>query len=188
MTKYSDNTLTKENILVLIDNAEKMQFFYKLIINNNIKNVSFLHSNYYTFRQCKKYSFLVKSILLKKEKDIPINQKLSIEEAKNKQLYNHSIKLEQKKIIESLSYNSSQIWIFSGFQYSYLSIQNFLDKNKILFFEIGNFPNKYQSSKSGVNADSDYNHRVKRLRENKSIEKHEIDELIEELFNFRPPM
>jgi len=183
----SSKILTDESILVLIDNAERMFFFCNLIKSNNIKNITFLHSNFYTFIIAQKNPLIANSMLLKREINSTKKNNLSIEEVKNKQPYNYSILSQQSAHIETLSNKSTHIWVFSGFQYSYLAIRSFLDIRKTIFFEIGNFPNKYQSSKVGVNADSDYNLIMEGLRLKYTVQYSEKEYLISKLFNFRPP-
>ena len=179
--------LTKSNVLVLIDDVTRMNFFYDLIKSNKTKNITFLHSNIYTFILSKNNPLILNSILLKREKNNSLNNTLSIEEAKHQKKYNYSISAKQTNLIQSLSKASTQIWIFSGFQYSYLAIKDLLEIKKTIFFEIGNFPNKYQSSKKGVNANSDHNARIQDLKLKQIVTSSEVKDLIAELFHFRPP-
>ncbi len=180
--------LKDEKIFILIDNVERMHFFNGLIINNNIKNVTLLHSNIYTFILSRNNSLIVNSFLLKREENNNrAKSDLSIEETKNKKLYGYSLLSKQSLLIEALSKKSTQIWIFSGFQYAYLVMKPFLEVEKTIFFEIGNFPNKYQSSRIGINAGSDSNLKIQELRDQYHIKQSDIHALIDKLLYFRPP-
>lgn len=179
--------LSSEKILILIDNFEKMSFFYNIIKKNDIRNITFIHSNFYTFKVALKKSPTINSILLKKDKNKCTNMSLSIEEVKNKQLYQYNISEKQSNSIKKLADNANQIWIFSGFQYSYSVIKKFLDKDKTMFFEIGNFPNMYQVSKTGVNADADHDIEMQELRLKHTVKNEDKEILIRKLFDFRPP-
>lgn len=181
--------LSTEKVLILIDNLEKMDFFSKIIKKNNIKNTTLIHTNLYTFKVARQIFPLTNSILLKRYKSINTTTAttISIEEAKNKQLYHYGISKIQGDLINKLSNSTNQIWIFSGFQYSYNVIKKFLDERKTIFFEIGNFPNMYQLSNTGVNADADHDIEMQKLRLKKTIKNEDKEILINKLFNFRPP-
>lgn len=181
--------LTTEKVLILIDNAEKMDFFCKIIKKNNIKNITFIHSNLYTFKKAQNKFPLIDSILLKKDRSKSANRNSSpsIEEAKNKKIYRYNISDKQASTLKKLSDSTNQIWIFSGFQYSYNVIKNILDIDKTIFFEIGNFPNMYQFSKTGVNANANHNIEIQKLRLAHTVKNEDKEALINKLFNFRPP-
>jgi len=169
-----------KKIHLLIDNNTRLSFFSRVIQNENVKPIIVYHSNIYTWIKAKLIGFPGKQLLLSRKETFSIRKRKSIEEVKS----GHTIKYSINASTIEKTTNNDILWIFSGFQFSALELSKLY--KTIRYFEIANFPNKYQSSYAGVNADSDYTTTLLKLNNLENISQREIEELKESLINFRP--
>ncbi|WP_245688524.1 hypothetical protein [Vibrio sonorensis] len=77
------------------------------------------------------------------------------------------------------------LWVFSGFQFSAMELAQLYNSTR--YFEIANFPNKYQSSYKGVNADADHDKKVRSLSSSHTITQEDMSGLVNLLNHYRPP-
>lgn len=181
------NMLFKKNIIVLIDDFERYLFFKDILNKYSVKNVTFLHVALYTYIFAKNDSGLVyssKNILLRGEKS-SLMRDLSIDEVKLGYRVRTELIINTVKVLEESFSDYDHILIFKGFQYSFYSLHRFLNEEKTIFFEIANFPKKFQWSISGVNADSDHSLRVSQVSE--FISDEQVESLRDLLFTYIPP-
>ncbi len=178
--KRCDMMTNEKKIHLLIDNNARLSFFSRVLQNENIKPIVVYHSNLYTWLKAKLIDFPGKQLLLSRKETCSTRKRKSIEEVKSGRTIKYSI---NASTIEKAT-NNDILWVFSGFQFSALELSKLY--NTVRYFEIANFPNKYQSSYAGVNADSDYTTTIIKLNNSENISQSEIKELKESLINFRP--
>ncbi|MGF1745859.1 hypothetical protein [Vibrio minamisatsumaniensis] len=172
----------KKKVHILIDNASRLDFFQRVLNNENTTPSCVFHSNIYTYVLAKTKKHPGSHILLRQSKVKKNTAQSSIEEIKGQREYQYGINISNfKKLVEP----SDELWVFSGFQYVALEIKT--THHNIRYFEIANFPNKYQSSYTGVNADADHNHKIEELRTTHTVTPREIELLKTQLLTFRPP-
>lgn len=172
----------KKIIHILIDNATRLEFFQRVLNNENTIPCCVLHSNLYSYVLAKAQKYPGNHILLRQSKAKKNKVPLSIEEIKGQRGYQYGINLVNfNKLIGS----NDELWVFSGFQYVALEIKAV--HNNVRYFEIANFPNKYQSSYTGINADADHNHKIEELRKTHTVTPREVERLKTKLLTFRPP-
>lgn len=138
-------------IAVLIDNRERLEFFSRRVLEARGKEFVFLHASLYSFLISKTLDLggCVEHILLKSKATRRVFN--CIEYYKGN--------FNRFPIIEMGSIGSIEfevLWIFNGFQSVALQLKAGLKFKDICFFEIGNFPNKFQCNRYGVNADAVY--------------------------------
>lgn len=171
-----------KTVHILIDNAVRLHFFQLVLNNENITPSFVFHSNLYTYALAKIKRLSGKHILLKQSKTKKKAKQSSIEEIKGKREHNYGINLNNfKKLVRT----NDELWIFSGFQYAALEMKAI--HHNIRYFEIANFPNKYQSSYTGINADADHNNQILKLRKKYFVAQKDVAQLKSQLLNFRPP-
>lgn len=167
------------NLHVLIDNNTRLEFFNRVFLTEKTMPTIVYHSNLYTWLKAKFNNHPGQQTLLKRKNNNRLSIRSSIEEVKQNKCINYGI---DKQNINS---KDSTLWVFSGFQFSALElIPNY---KSVRYFEIANFPNKYQSSVKGVNADADYNESIKTLRKTQKVSSKDIEQLKSLLLGFRPP-
>ena len=182
-------------LCILVDNDVRYDFFKTILLSYNPCNILFLHASYYTYRLSKQNALVGQHILLKrssrKSNHCDIASRVSIQEYKGyidrkttMSIYSHT-SLE-KLIIE---YKIANIWVFSGFQFSWYKLQetcsqNLLNKLNIIYFEIGNFPNKFQCGLGGVNADNISLRSVQSI--SYDIEEEDSQKLFNSIIKFQP--
>jgi hypothetical protein len=176
------------NIIILIDNYERFIFFDNILKSSGLskEKIVLLHSNLYTYIWCKFNRKDMKSHLLSSQSG-NVADGLSIEEVKNEKIYNTKLSDKSLSFLMNAMNPKSEIWVFSGFQYAFRRIHSYLDMDKCIFYEIGNFPNKYQCSKTGINSSSTHNSKVSELRGTVVVDQIQVNSLRESLFSFIPP-
>ncbi|MFI8622629.1 hypothetical protein ACIGBN_16935 [Marinomonas sp. NPDC078689] len=176
-----------KNVVILIDDLERYEFFKKIITSSSIKNITFLHAALYSYLYAKQdvsLNYECDNILLKGEASLEISP-LSIDEVKLGKRICNDLQADTKKALETVFSNYDHLLVFKGFQFAFRHVEAFIEKDKSLFFEIGNFPNKFQWSKTGVNADSDHALRVSEVTE--VIKEEDKEALKTLLFTYTPP-
>lgn len=163
---------------VLIDNAVRLDFFSRIYLTEERTPSIVFHANLYTWLKASILRMPGQHLLLKRERTPRLSGQPSIEEIKNETNIRSGIHFP-------LGDKQDELWVFSGFQYAACELIPYY--NKVRYFEIGNFPNRYQSSYSGVNADADYNEQIHALRQTYPVSVQQVSELAQSLLNFRPP-
>ncbi|RBP83243.1 hypothetical protein EBI01_19125 [Marinomonas rhizomae] len=179
-----EKLLFDKKVVVLIDDFERYLFFRDVLGKCRTKNVVFLHATLYSFLYAKKdikLNELSENILLRGESS-PFISMLSIDEVK---LGFRIGKKIRNRGLDSVFSDYDHILIFKGFQYAFYRLKEFLTEDKAVFFEIANFPKKFQWSVTGVNADSDHTLRVSEVNEKITDEK--VESLRNLLFSYIPP-
>lgn len=180
--KRSADTIS---VNLLVDNAERMRFFYKIISAESMSIRFVFHTSCYTYFQAKKknidgeHILLYRKVVLVGASDTPC-----IEEVKNGRLYTYELSQSSISSINCLK-KTDFLFVFSGFQVAWRAVEREF-KGVPIFFEIGNFPDKYQCSVSGVNADSDAKNLVSMLGSD-FVSEEDVESLRDRLLYFRPP-
>lgn len=163
---------------LLIDNAVRLAFFQRVCDSEGRTPSVIFHANLYTWLKARILRMPGQHLLLKRERTPRLSGRPSIEEIKNGTNIGSGIHFP-------LGDKQDELWVFSGFQYAACELIPYY--NKVRYFEIGNFPNRYQSSYSGVNADADYNEQIHVLRQTYPVSAQQVSELAQSLLHFRPP-
>lgn len=163
---------------LLIDNAVRLAFFRRVCATEGRTPSVVFHANLYTWLKASILRMPGQHLLLKRERTPRLSGQPSIEEIKNGTNIRSGIHFP-------LGDKQDELWVFSGFQYAACELIPYY--NKVRYFEIGNFPNRYQSSYSGVNADADYNEKIHVLRQTYPVTAQQVSELAQSLLHFRPP-
>ena len=160
VTKLKDIVAGKK-ILILVDSIDQYNFFMAVTKDKQATQIHFLHTNSYTyFFSSIKKGHLSNTLLLAKKRSISPSAHLSIEEFKLKRKFNRSLNEKSRAEVQRLVSKYDYFFVFSGFQSSYRAIESLVSADQLIFFEIGNFPNKFQWSRQGVNGSSDHHFKV----------------------------
>ncbi|MGC9402656.1 hypothetical protein ACP43V_09405 [Vibrio genomosp. F10 str. 9ZC157] len=170
----------KGRIHLLIDNAVRLDFFSKVSANEKIAPSILYHANLATWLIAKFKKIPGQQILLRRTYNGRSSKKPSIEEVKQHKRVSYSLNKNNIPKIQA----EDKLWVFSGFQFTALELIPLY--SSVRYFEIANFPNKYQSSDKGVNADADHHMKVKAMINNNDKMADDILKLKELLLKYRP--
>lgn len=183
--KYYQN-----KVAILVDNFTRLKFYIDVlrVKGINFNDVTLLHTNLFTYLWVKNANFGFNSHLLRSRtiKSVDSNFECTIEEVISNQKIMRCLITSQEDLLQKVLEEVEEVWVFSGFQFAYSRIKKLIPPSKCLYFEIGNFPNKYQESGMGINADSDHDKVVKRLREDISPSANDVEALFDNISNFIP--
>lgn len=141
----------KKRVFVLIDNATRLEFFLRRVRNHHDTDFVFLHCSLYSYVRAKFIKFAsITHILLRRKKEIS-----ALNCIENYLMHYH---IPNEVDFKELSFGEDHmVWIFNGFQSVAKQLIQTSNLRNIMYFEIGNFPNKYQKNHHGINADASLN-------------------------------
>ncbi|WP_435140753.1 capsular polysaccharide export protein, LipB/KpsS family [Pseudopelagicola sp. nBUS_19] len=140
-----------KSIAILIDNRERFEFFKRRVLGNTESKFIFLHSNLFSFYLAKSNYFgnNIEHILLKSDGSNTVVNCVEY----HKGNFVRFPKVDTSHLKNTLF---DELWLFNGYQSVALQLKESLSFNNTRYYEIGNFPNKYQSNEHGINASSKY--------------------------------
>lgn len=133
---------------ILIDNFQRLIFFKKIIKRYDVRNFTFLHANLSTYQSAIK-EIETKHILLRRGQPYSNN----IDCIENYTGYNHQNKF-YKLNLDNLQFK--ELWIFNGYQFNSKNLIKELPNCSVIYFEIGNFSNKFQIGIGGINSQNQF--------------------------------